>query len=92
MSLLTNMATTRFYLDDRRSKSDKQIVLKIAISHQNTSAYISLEAKLFSNQWDNKRLKVVNHPDDYLLNVCNYKIKNQNGSFILYLANGELTS
>ena len=63
------MATTKFFLDTRRTKSGSPSVLKVAITHLRKTSYISLPAKLFPNQWDDDKKKVVNHPDQELLNI-----------------------
>ena len=81
------MANTRFFLDDRGKKPDQQCVLKIVIAHMHKSAMISLEAKLYPFQWDSKKLRVVSHPDQMLLNVYINKVKQQVDSEILKLTN-----
>ena len=79
------MASTRFFLDERGSKADSPSVLKVAIAHKHKTAYLSLSAKLFSSQWDNSKMKVVNHPDQMLLNVYISGIKQQVDTLILEL-------
>ena len=63
------MATAKFFLDTRRTKSGSPSVLKVAISHLRKTSYISLPAKLFPDQWNPERNKVINHPDAELLNI-----------------------
>ena len=63
------MARAKFFLDTRRSKPGSLSVLKVAISHHDKTAYISLEARLLPEQWDSEHSSVVNHPDQKLLNI-----------------------
>ncbi len=90
------MANTRFYLDERGAKVDNPRVLKIAIAHKGMTALISLSVKLLPNQWDSRKLRVVNHPDQMLMNVYITNIKQQVDTIILNLANegrlGEMTT
>ena len=87
------MANTRFFLDERNAKSGNPSVLKVAIAHKKQTALISLDAKIFPNQWDRMKLRVVNHPDQLLMNVYISTVKQQIDSFILTLANdGKLSS
>lgn len=81
------MANTRFYLDERKSKNGKPSVLKIAIAHKGISALISLNAKIFPNQWDVKKERVVSHPEAMLMNVYIQGVKRQVDTIILSLAN-----
>ena len=57
--------TTKIYLDTRHSTENAP--LKIAICHNQKTAYIPLEIKLSENQWEN--LQVVNHPNKKELNM-----------------------
>ena len=90
------MANTRFYLDVRCAKPNTARVLKIAIAHKGQSLLISLNVKLLPNQWDIKKMRVVNHPDQMLTNVYISGIKQQVDTYILELANegrlGEMTT
>ena len=63
------MANTRFYLDERKTKANKPCVLKVAIAHHGVTALISLDAKVLPQQWDSKKLRVINHPDEMLMNL-----------------------
>ena len=63
------MAKAKFFLDTRRTKPGSPSILKVAIGHGDKTSYISLPAKLFPNQWDEDKKKVVNHPDAELLNI-----------------------
>ncbi len=91
-SILT-MANTRFYLDDRKTKSGKPSFLKVGIAHRGMSAYITLEAKLFPHEWDRENNIVVKRPDAKLLNVYITGVKQQIDTYIITLANaGKLNS
>ena len=81
------MAKTRFYLDERKSKNGSPRVLKIGLAHKGMSAYISLDAKLFPEQWDPVKERVVGHPDQQVLNVYISGVKQRVDSIILLLAN-----
>ena len=87
------MATTKFYLDERKSNGDKPCVLKISIAHRNGSALLSLNTKILPSQWDNKKMRVVNHPNQMLINVYISGVKQQIDRTILSLADsGALVS
>lgn len=79
------MANTRFFLDTRRTKAGSPSLLKVAIAHLKKTAYITLEAKLLPNQWDVLRNKVVNHPEQKLLNVYINGMKQQVDHILLQL-------
>ena len=63
------MAKAKFFLDTRRTKPGAPSVLKVAISQRTKTAYLSLSARLFPNQWDDEHSMVVNHPEQQLLNL-----------------------
>jgi len=87
------MANTRLFFDERKASSGKPGVLKVAIAHMRRTALISLDVKIFPNQWDKKKLRVVNHPDRLQMNVYITTIKQQIDSSLLTLANeGRLMS
>lgn len=77
------MATTYYYLDARTSNRGKQHVLKIAIAHNTKTAYISLNVKLRTTQWDGHR--VVSHPDKLVLNAYIQGMKAKVDSFLVNL-------
>ena len=81
------MANTRFYLDERKTKGDKPSVLKVAIAHRGVTSLVSLNVRILPNQWDEKKLRVVNHPDQMLMNVYISGIKQQIDRIILQLTN-----
>ncbi len=86
------MAITRFFLDTRNLKSDVA-TLRVAIAHQRKTSYIKLEARLRPDQWDSKRNKIVNHPDQSRLNVYISGVMQQVNKFVLNLADdGRLTA
>ena len=80
------MANTRFYLDVRKSKANQPCVLKVAIAHKGLTAFISLSAKILPNQWDGRKLRIVNHPSEMTLNVYIADTKQRIDTFILDLA------
>lgn len=79
------MASTKFYLDCRRSKPGQPSVLKIAIGHGNKTSYISLDARLLPNQWDSSKEKVKEHPDKQILNAYIYEMKQNVDAQIIFL-------
>ncbi|MFI3285942.1 MAG: Arm DNA-binding domain-containing protein [Rikenellaceae bacterium] len=62
------MATTKMYLDCRASRIDGSAPIKINISHNNTSALISIDTYIMPSQWDRISGKVVSHPNKQFLN------------------------
>ncbi len=80
------MAKAKFFLDTRRTKPGAPSVLKVAIGHRDKTAYISLDARLLPEQWDDAHSLVVGHPDAALLNVYIAGIKQRVDRAILYLA------
>lgn len=78
------MASTKLYIDSRRSKKNQPAVLKIAISQNSRSCYISLDAKLIpETQWDGN--KVLNHPDKQLLNAYITEMNQKVDAHIIWL-------
>ena len=63
------MAKAKFFLDTRRKAQGTPCVLKVAIGHFNKTAYISLETRILPEQWDGVHSKVINHPEERLLNI-----------------------
>lgn len=87
------MAQTRFYLDTRRTKPGSPSLLKVAIAHQHQAAFITLSAKLFPDQWDNEKAKVVSHPEEKRLNIYILGVKQQVDRAIITLADtGQLAT
>ena len=61
------MATISLYFDTRAvSDENKPVPLKLAINHRSSTVYVNLKISLTRNQWNGKR--VVNHPQQKLLN------------------------
>ena len=79
------MATTSFFHDTRRAKPGCASVLKMAIAHNCTRSYVSLDAKLLPNQWDEVHSQVINHPNKQVLNLYLIKVKQQIDRTILFL-------
>ncbi len=72
-----SMATTRFYLDARRSDVASPSSLKLVIGHRRTSAVINLEVKLRASEWDARTSRVKNHPNKIVLNrhISEWRLK-----------------
>lgn len=66
---LLSMASTKFYLDCRRAKPGQSSVLKIVISHNSKTSYISLDARLLPSQWDALTERVKDIPDKVSVNA-----------------------
>lgn len=78
------MARTKFYLDCRRTEAGKPAVLKIAISQNSKSSYISLDVKLIPKvQWDGQAIKA--HPEKMVLNAFINEIKQKVDAHIINL-------
>ena len=80
------MATTKFYLDTRGQKSVAGYPLKLAINHKSKTALIPLVTKLEINQWDQKKEKVVKHPEQSKINLYISTLRQQVSTAILNLA------
>lgn len=80
------MANSRFFLDTRRAKDGSTSLLKVAIAHQGQTAYISLDMRLLSSQWDADKAEVINHPDMKFLNIRIRGIRCQVDKELLLLA------
>ena len=76
------MASTKFYLDHRNVADGCECPLKIAIYSTGRSALINLGIKLLPKQWDNKRNRVINHPQSKALNLWLCHRKQQIDLFI----------
>lgn len=61
------MATVHLYLDKRSIKRGEQAPLKIGINKQGSSAYISLNIKIYPTQWDADKEKIKDHPNKKVL-------------------------
>ncbi len=55
------MISVNFYLDKRRSDKLDFSMLKLSICKKSSIAYLSLNVKLHSSQWDAQKGKIINH-------------------------------
>lgn len=62
------MITTKIYLDKRACTYGTPAPLKLCITHQGRSAYISLDLRILPSNWDSKKQKVIDHPNKRNLN------------------------
>ena len=84
------MATTKFFLDCRRTKENQSASLKLAIRNANTTAYISLNIYLQPTQWSATECRVLNsYPMYRELNARLNRIKSQIDVEILVLSERE---
>lgn len=74
------MVTTKLWLDTRSPNADSKFPLKLCITTQGKSSYISMGVRLLPEQWDKARLKVIDHPNKKHLNsyIENRKIEIDN--------------
>ncbi len=63
------MATTRYYLDTRRSARDGTSLLKLTFTKDHRNVYISLDVRLLPSQWDARRCRVTGRPDRAAINA-----------------------
>lgn len=78
------MATTKFYLDTRRS-ADKTYSLRINICQDRKTAAYSLGIKLTYDQWDSENNTIIKHPEAKYLNNLIAKRKVEIDTIILKL-------
>ena len=57
------MATVHLYLDKRSVKRGEEAPLKIGINKKGSSAYISLNVKIYPTQWDAEKERIKDHPN-----------------------------
>lgn len=57
-----DMTKLKFYLDKRNKKRGEEMPLKLALRHNNTSAFFNTGIALLPSQWDERAGKVVAHP------------------------------
>jgi hypothetical protein len=81
------MANSRFYLDARRVKPGTPSLVKIVLVLHRKQAMFSTDVRLFPNQWDDQKQKVVNHPDKKLIMSLLNKLRSQVDSILIQLAN-----
>ena len=80
-----SMVSTKFYLDTRRTKAGSVSPLKIAITQSRKVAYITLDVRLTSSQWDSVKEKILNHPDAFILNTYINEEKQKIDSILINL-------
>lgn len=87
------MPTIHIYLDKRNVKQDEPAPLKVGINKRGSSAYISLNIKVKSSQWDASKERIINHHSKLSLQtyIDTQKIKITNVMLELE-AKGELTN
>lgn len=86
---ILSMASTRFYLDERRTREGNPSILKVAIAHKGSSAFISMDVKLFHHQWDDNKQRVVNHPDEFTVNTYIQEVRSKVNSVIIVIQREE---
>ncbi|MBD5357700.1 MAG: hypothetical protein HDR88_11965 [Bacteroides sp.] len=85
------MASTRFYLDRRKTREGQPTILKLAIAPWHQTVLISLDVRLLPSQWDSDKLTVRNHPDKLLLTTYLDQVKTSVNTLLLDLTRtGEL--
>ena len=62
------MITTKFWLDTRNQNADSTFPLKLCLTQQGRATYISMGVRIFLEQWDKIKLKVIDHPNKKHLN------------------------
>ena len=62
------MAKIKFYLDTRSSKGEKPSPLKLAVTHNRSTAYVPLNVHLTPEQWDSKKNRVRTHDNITAIN------------------------
>ncbi|MFR9506776.1 MAG: site-specific integrase [Rikenellaceae bacterium] len=63
------MATTKFYLDCRATRSNGTAPLKVTITNKTQSSLIGLDVFITPAQWDKSSGRIVNHPNKSFLNT-----------------------
>ena len=63
------MAITSIILDTRRLDSSGLAPIVLRLAHRGTTSYISTDIKIKPSQWDEKRGRIRNHPQQDLLNA-----------------------
>ena len=62
------MITTKLWLDTRSPNAEMTFPLKLCLTKHGKATYISMNVKLFPEQWDKIKLKVIDHPNKKHLN------------------------
>lgn len=63
------MATIKFYLDIRYAKEGNPGSLKLSVNRKGKTALIPIGVNLYTNQWDKRSEKVLNHPNKACINT-----------------------
>ena len=85
------MATTNFYLDARAVKRGEPAPLKVSITKNGRTSYLSLDIRILPSQWDRDKCKVKDHPNKNALNSYIQSRKQTIDSMLMKLtAEGEL--
>lgn len=63
------MARVKFYHDTRAVKAGKEAPLKIKITSKGVGAYIPLDIRISPAQWNEKKERIVSHPQERSLNL-----------------------
>lgn len=86
------MATVHLYLDKRSVKRGEEAPLKIGINKQGSSAYISLNVKIFPSQWDANKERIKDHPNKKIMQHYIDTQRNKVANIIMDLTkDGKLT-
>lgn len=93
LNLLTaTMATVHLYLDKRSVKRGNEAPLKIGINKQGSSAYISLNVRIYPTQWDAEKERIKDHPNKKALQSYIDTQRNKVSNIIMDLTKeGKLT-
>lgn len=86
------MATTKFYLDARKTKKGELAPLTVSITKHGVAAYIPLHIKILPKQWDKTAGKIKDHPNKAALNSYIQAQKQKiDNLLLLFTVNGDLT-
>lgn len=86
------MATVHLYLDKRSVKRGNEAPLKIGINKQGSSAYISLNVRIYPTQWDAEKERIKDHPNKKALQSYIDTQRNKVSNIIMDLTKeGKLT-
>ena len=85
------MITTKFYLDTRRIEPGRPAPLRISITKKRQVAFIGLDVRILPSQWDKRKERIINHPDQLFLNTHIAEFKRKVDTILLNLTiSGEL--
>ena len=63
------MARDKFYHDKRGVAAGKEAPLKIKIMSKGVGAFLTLDVRILPNQWNDRKERIVGHPDERSLNM-----------------------